>query len=266
MAAEAAPLSPLPAPVLAGRGGPAQSRLAAPSRLQRWGQWRRRQAAPAPAARREQAPPGPSRAYRASRRSSRRQQRREPFDAELLVLFGTPCVVLLVAFAFNDPPSLAVPIPLALLVPGPRDVLLSVASDMLRGMSRAARFVSRDEGDSTAEATQEDLPQARRQARVHQPVAGAQQRRQPSPGCGTSSLPSAAAAARPGTPTALPASRLSQHSSAPTAALPPAAIPAAAAAAGNARGSCWQPAACQPFQGPSVAPAGAPTAGATAAG
>lgn len=95
---------------------------------------------------------------------------------QLLILFGIPCVVLLIAFAFNDPASLAVAVPLALLVPGPRDVLLAVASDMLRGMNRAARFVSTDEVDLTAEA--DELLQAQRHARAHQAAAAAQHARQ----------------------------------------------------------------------------------------
>ncbi|KAL4428592.1 hypothetical protein ABPG77_008904 [Micractinium sp. CCAP 211/92] len=95
-------------------------------------------------------------------------------NCNLLILFGIPCLVLLIAFAFNDPSSLAVAVPLALLFPGPRDVLLAVASDMLRAVRRAARFVSRDD-DELAEAAQALGQQAgarQAQQRARQPSWG----------------------------------------------------------------------------------------------
>jgi hypothetical protein len=68
------------------------------------------------------------------------------------VLFGIPLLVLGIAYAFNDPKSLAVALPLALLIPGPRDVLLHVAADVMRAAVRARRFVSVDSDADEAAA------------------------------------------------------------------------------------------------------------------
>ena len=44
---------------------------------------------------------------------------------QMLVLFGLPALVLVLAYALNEPKSLAVAIPLALIIPGPRGGVLS---------------------------------------------------------------------------------------------------------------------------------------------
>lgn len=76
-----------------------------------------------------------------TRRASRTN--REPFDAELLVLFGLPALIILLPWAFGDPSALII-IPLLLLVPGPRDVLLTALRDIVHGMHRAKRFMKND--------------------------------------------------------------------------------------------------------------------------
>ncbi|EFN51686.1 hypothetical protein CHLNCDRAFT_139923 [Chlorella variabilis] len=81
--------------------------------------------------------------------------------AALVTLFGVPVLVLGVAFAFNEPKSLAVALPICLLLPGVRDVLLHVAVDIFRGAARARRFVS----DSEAEDAEDAREQQERQRR-----------------------------------------------------------------------------------------------------
>lgn len=88
-----------------------------------------------------------------------------PLCPQLLVLFGLPALVLLLCYAFNDPGALAVAVPLVLLIPGPRDVLLHVASDAWRAAIRARRFVS---DSSSGEWENEAQRTGRRQRRWQQ--------------------------------------------------------------------------------------------------
>lgn len=112
----------------------------------------------------QQPPVNPSRSRRYT--PGQRQQpnkNKEPFDAELLVLFGLPCLVLGIAYAFNDPDSLLIALPLALLIPGPRDVLLHVGSDLWRGARRAKRFVSVESEDHSSQQQQWEKTQQQQQ-------------------------------------------------------------------------------------------------------
>jgi hypothetical protein len=69
----------------------------------------------------------------------KRSKKEEPFEAELLILFGLPTLIILISWAIKDPAALAV-IPLAFFIPGIRDILLA----FFLGMKKAKRFI-RDE-------------------------------------------------------------------------------------------------------------------------
>lgn len=71
-------------------------------------------------------------------------QKKEPFDAELLVLFGLPTLIILIPWAIKDPAALAI-IPLLLIIPGVRDIILGVLKDMNIGMKRASKFMNRQQ-------------------------------------------------------------------------------------------------------------------------
>lgn len=64
------------------------------------------------------------------------------------MLFGLPALVLIFSYLFNDPGALLITVPLILLIPGPRDVLLHVGSDLWRAARRGWRFVSVDLEDA----------------------------------------------------------------------------------------------------------------------
>ena len=74
---------------------------------------------------------------------SYRKKEREPFEAELLVLFGLPALIILIPWALGDPSGLLI-IPLVLLVPGPRDILLAVVRDAFLKMRKAKRFIKNE--------------------------------------------------------------------------------------------------------------------------
>ena len=76
----------------------------------------------------------------AQQRFGQAYKQKEPFDAELLVLFGLPSLIILIPWVLKDPAALAV-VPLLLLIPGPRDVLLSVLRDVFTGVTRASKFM-----------------------------------------------------------------------------------------------------------------------------
>jgi hypothetical protein len=60
---------------------------------------------------------------------------------QLAVLFGLPALIILVPFAFSNPTRAVLMLPLVLLIPGPRDVLLHVLRDVGTGMTAARRFM-----------------------------------------------------------------------------------------------------------------------------
>jgi hypothetical protein len=72
---------------------------------------------------------------------------KEPFEAELLILFGLPTLIILIPWAVKDPAALAI-IPLAFLIPGVRDVLLAVLRSTFLGVRRAKRFMKEDGSSS----------------------------------------------------------------------------------------------------------------------
>jgi len=67
-------------------------------------------------------------------------RQKEPFDAELVVLFGLPTLIILIPWVISDPAALAI-VPLVLLIPGPRDILLTVVRDLFTGARRASNFM-----------------------------------------------------------------------------------------------------------------------------
>ena len=71
---------------------------------------------------------------------------KEPFEAELLILFGLPTLIILIPWAVKDPAALAV-IPVAFLIPGVRDVLLAVLRSTFLGVRRAKKFMKDDDDD-----------------------------------------------------------------------------------------------------------------------
>ncbi|KAG7667907.1 hypothetical protein Ndes2526B_g01684 [Nannochloris sp. 'desiccata'] len=71
---------------------------------------------------------------------------KEPFEAELLILFGLPTLIILIPWAVKEPAALAV-IPIAFLVPGVRDVLLAVLRSTFLGVRRAKKFMKEDDGN-----------------------------------------------------------------------------------------------------------------------
>jgi hypothetical protein len=72
----------------------------------------------------------------------RRPREREPLDAELLILFGLPALVVLIAWFLNDGIEALAIVPLVLIVPGPRDVVLAVLRDTIVGLRRARNFMN----------------------------------------------------------------------------------------------------------------------------
>lgn len=71
---------------------------------------------------------------------------KEPFEAELLILFGLPTLIILIPWAVKEPAALAI-VPLAFLIPGVRDVLLAVLRSTFLGVRRAKKFMREDDGD-----------------------------------------------------------------------------------------------------------------------
>lgn len=78
-----------------------------------------------------------------SSRPTQRRKEREPFEAELLVLFGLPAIIILIPWALGDPSGLLI-IPLVLLIPGPRDIILAVVRDSYIKMRKAKRFIKNE--------------------------------------------------------------------------------------------------------------------------
>lgn len=82
-------------------------------------------------------PPPPDEQERSTQADPRRK---EPFDAELLVLFGLPTLIILIPWILKDPAALAI-IPLAFFIPGVRDVLLAVLRSMHSNARKARQFM-----------------------------------------------------------------------------------------------------------------------------
>jgi hypothetical protein len=97
----------------------------------------------------QQPPPDPNRRVRTRRAPAERRSASEDanFSAELFVLFGLPALVLVLSYAFNDPGALLISLPLLMLIPGIRDVLLALVTDGIRAARNGWRFVSLDSQD-----------------------------------------------------------------------------------------------------------------------
>lgn len=67
---------------------------------------------------------------------------KEPLDAELVVLFGLPALIIVLPWALKDPAVLAF-LPVALLVPGVRQVLVPLTRDAAVGLWRTAEYFKR---------------------------------------------------------------------------------------------------------------------------
>ena len=94
-------------------------------------------------------PPPPYTKQRNSDAEFRRSK--EPFDAELLILFGLPTLIILIPWVVKDPAGLVF-IPLVFLIPGVRDVLLAVLRSMKSNVRKARDFMNETDGDFRRES------------------------------------------------------------------------------------------------------------------
>lgn len=64
---------------------------------------------------------------------------------QLLILFGLPTVCIILPWVLSEPEALVLLAPFLLLVPGPRDVLRSVATEAMAGVAKAKSFTPGDQ-------------------------------------------------------------------------------------------------------------------------
>ena len=70
---------------------------------------------------------------------------KEPFEIELVILFGLPALIVVIPWAIKDPASLVL-IPVLFLIPGVRDILLTALRSTVAAWRQGKRFMKTNNG------------------------------------------------------------------------------------------------------------------------